>query len=55
MGVSVSIAGFAVGGPAGVAHAGVGVYILSYQAFFQLGYFAFLFMNAQVLIKQGDA
>jgi len=55
MGVSIPIAGFAVGGPTGMAHAGVGVDILSYEAVFQLGYFAFLFMNTQVLIEQGDA
>jgi hypothetical protein len=55
MGVGVTIVWFPVGGPAGVAYAGVCVEVFADEAFFQVCYFSFLFVNAEAVVQEGDA
>jgi hypothetical protein len=36
-----------------MAHAGVRVKVFAYETVFQFGHFAFLFVNAEVIVEQG--
>jgi hypothetical protein len=55
MGVGVAVVGFAVCGPAGVAHAGVRVEVFADEAVFEIGDLPFLFVDAEVGVEEGDA
>jgi len=53
--VGIAVVGFAVGGPACMAHAGVGVEVFADEAVFELGYFPFLLIDAEVVVEKGYA
>ena len=53
--MGVAVVGFAVGRPAGVAHAGMGVEVFADEAVFEVGDLSFLFIYAEVVVEQGDA
>jgi hypothetical protein len=38
-----------------MSHTGVGVEVFADEAFFELGYFAFLFVDAEVVVEEGYA
>jgi len=53
MGVGVAIVWLAVGGPAGVAHAGVGVEVIANEAVFEFSDLSFFLIYAEAGVEEG--
>ncbi len=54
MRVGVGIVGFAVGSPAGMAHANMAADVFVFGKFHQVGDFALFFVNIEVAVLQGN-
>jgi hypothetical protein len=51
----VAVIGFAMRGPAGMAHTGIGMKVFADKAVFELGYFPLFLIYAKIIIEQCDS